>query len=249
EELKAASEMLGNTMIGVYTTVSESVEKLQDATQAQVEATEKRAAAFQNQLDELTEFAAGLVQSMSDSSGRLEDAATKLESGSQHLGSVGEQLSSGAASLAETSTVFRDTLADSRRALEAAVQSQSSAVETLERYEGQVSDLHQSTAQVSERVSAAATALSSGFAQFEAQQEKFLRGLSREYDEVTRTMSEYLSDYTNQMREQTADRMQEWNKQSQSYASNMLHISEGLNAALAELEVKIDAHHAQSTAA
>ena len=216
-------------------TISESQSSLLEGLSQSVVAAQQQSSQMAQQHSELMDKLAAISQSMSASSQHMDSTAnqlgllgTKVEATSKLLG---ERIDTLAARLGETSEHNGRIAQQLSSQLEGLKQLQSDMSEAVSAYRD-------------------ATRLNNeSFGEMERQQKSFLESMRNEFRQlgdnlakqvqgVEEQAARWLDAYATQVNAQVSERMQEWNKQSIQYATEMNRLCDSLSSVLDELEAR-----------
>lgn len=206
---------------------------------------------LQTQLSDLT----SLTEQQHQSSSRtVEQLAQLAESTRAAMATSAERLTDSAAHLekvaSDFSTTSRDVsgrLADSTASIAAVSAQQTKSLEALDRHSGSIDRIADLSGTTAERLSEASVEAKSSFEMMRLHQNEFVdeieSALTRaqsqivnEIEEVSKSMSDWLNEYSDGVRSQTNERLDEWNKQTTQFASEMLTVSRSLSDVVDEME-------------
>lgn len=206
---------------------------------------------LQTQLSDLTSLAEQQNQS---SSRTVEQLAHVAESTRAAMATSAERLTDSAGHLekiaSDFSTTSRDVsgrLADSTASIAAVSAQQTKSLEALDRHSGSIDRIANLSGATAERLSEASVEAKSSFEMMRLHQNEFVdeieSALTRaqsqivnEIEEVSKSMSDWLNEYSDGVRSQTNERLEEWNKQTTQFASEMLTVSRSLSEVVDEME-------------
>lgn len=250
ERMDAASDGLTSALGSLSDGVSAMLEDIQAGADAQRAATAQQSAEFQEQLAQLTAMttrqAEILDASLSSILRGLETASARITDTTANLARAAADLDGSAEKISTTSAGLGAVLEQSLARLEEIKQQHESAAELLTQHSARLEALQATTLTAGETLGAAAASANEGFEALRTHQKQFVTELKEQVEGLTSSMAKWLNDYGDSVIHQTNERMDVWNQQSRTYASQMVSAAEALSAVIDEIGVN---GHARSAPA
>lgn len=170
----------------------------------------------------------------------MEVSATSMASSSADLKSIADGFTTTTKSVASK-------LSDAVMSIQNVSQQQALSLQALDKHSTAISQVTDNSALAGEKLAAAAHEAKTAFDEMRNHQTEFLLGLGDSLDgakqnltdsieQTSRKMSEWLAAYSDTVSSQTDERLDQWNRHSTEYATNMLQIAKSLEGVVDELE-------------
>lgn len=265
EEMQAATEertaefnrAASGQILELQRVASEQTAELRRAADEQAaqfrEAAAEQNAAFQREMQGLVALSGSQREQMENTvtglTSMIETLRAAMDSTTTDLRSVTTSFESISRDFTNNSAEV-SALVDSASAhLEQVMERQESSLELFAKHSKEIRELHEVSNSAASHLADSAEKATQGFDQMSTHQSKFLSdlrthltslssGLRKEVEGLAEQMSQWLQEYSSSVTEHTEHRMDEWNKQSQDYASNMVSVARSLAAVIDEIEGK-----------
>lgn len=182
------------------------------------------------------------------------DVAGEAESMANHNQAVGNQLDRTANAFGEQVNALRElsqSLREASTALAGDIRSATQVAQTLiqqnERIGKRSEEILEETRKLSHSLLSATDTLdktagksTEGLQQVEQHFNALTERLKQDREDFSKQVAKLLSDYTDQVRGQTSDRLNEWNKQTQEYTTAMTNAIRALNEVVNEVVEEMD---------
>lgn len=241
KELKSASDAINTSLNKVSKDLDHILGSLHEALQEQANAHTQQLQELTSMLEMVTTTANNAIEAVQQTALHMENMGDKLQAGAQSLETASTQLGQTATEFSNQKESLSHALTLATDALNATQENQRSIEETLRLQLQRSNELFNSSQKMSAQLTYAFNLLVSTFPKLEEQQNQFLQGLRSEYASVQTAMENYLNEYSNQVRLQTHQRLEEFNSATQQYAGHMFKVGEGLTAITDSLEEKLEA--------
>ncbi|WP_443460281.1 anti-phage ZorAB system protein ZorA [Glutamicibacter ardleyensis] len=252
-QLNQASDSLNNsisTVVGQFGEMLETFKNQQDSNQQEAN---KSTENYRGQLTELLSLA---DTQRSESTASIEQLSKMLSDVTSSLASSSEDLITISSTFKESSQkASGDVLQMSNNLNSAAIQvssvaeHQKQSLEQLNAHTDHLSQLQHQIRELSSHLESAVNASAESFGVLGDHQNEFLKSLKSNIQTVheslensvsslTEDMRRWLNDYGQTVSNHTSERMNEWNSQSQNYASTMYEVAQQLANVLDEFPAK-----------
>lgn len=211
-------------------------------------------------LAELAEFSRNsaeqnrlLVEHHKQLSGHLEQAIKGMEGSSRNLESTSQQLGLLSSNTRTATTELAGALDLLNTGLAKTNEENSQLAEHLTQQSQQLRSLQDNLLETANELKKTAESANQGFNQLEEQQKSFLRGLGEEFAETLEVFTdqvqglekqteEWLRAYSNEVNNQTIERMQVWNQQTIAFAEEMKGAVSMISDLVDDIEQKVETH-------
>ncbi|NLY12463.1 MAG: anti-phage defense ZorAB system ZorA [Gammaproteobacteria bacterium] len=211
-------------------------------------------------LAELAEFSRNsaeqnrlLVEHHKQLSGHLEQAIKGMESSSRNLESTSQQLGLLSSNTRTATTELAGALELLNTGLAKTNEENSQLAGHLTQQSQQLRSLQDNLLETANELKKTAESANQGFNQLEEQQKSFLRGLGEEFAETLEVFTdqvqglekqteEWLRAYSNEVNNQTNERMQVWNQQTMGFAEEMKNVIGVMSSLVDDIEHKVETH-------
>lgn len=257
ERTAAFNQAASEQIMELQRVASEQTAELRRAADEQAaqfrEAAAEQNEAFQREMQGLVALSGSQREQMENTvtglTSMVETLRAAMDSTTTDLRSVTTSFESISRDFTRNSTEV-STLVDSVSAhLGQVMERQESSLELFAKHSKEIRELHDMSSSAASHLAKSAEKATHGFDQMSTRQSEFLSGLKahltslnsglrEEVEGLVDQMSQWLQEYSNSVTEHTERRMDEWNKQSQDYASNMVSVASSLAAVIDEIEGK-----------
>jgi len=231
DQLKASSESMRNTLDYMGQQLArhadEHITQMRELQQAANEQLGSVVAATDRQITMLDESLPRIVVG-------LESAADLVGAATTGMKDVTNGLAQVTTGLSETSSTLGGMLASAIETMDAMATRTAAAAGALAEQQASVSELTGKTVEAAELLRQASTTLNGGFEGMRTAQASFLGQLEKDLHKHSESMSGWLTSYGDQVSKQTYDRMNEWNKHTSEFTSQMLSATRALSDAIDE---------------
>lgn len=254
EAATSVGESLG-AMSGEFSTMMErlssKVDGIMEKTGEQSEAAQKRLEelmlAMSQQRTHTEEVVAMLAETVDAAGLTMKTSSQHLQSASRDLEKSANAFTDASSTIGERTMASAELLDSSTEKLVQTVDRQQGIADTFAQHHEQLERLHGHLQEAGQSLTEAAATSRDGFTALEQHQTSYLKGLHTEFEELTNglstrleatqdSMRQWLNEYSTAVSEHTQKRFEEWNSQSQAYASKMLNIAGGLQDTLEEID-------------
>lgn len=170
-----------------------------------------------------------------------------LEIAAGRMGTSTAALDTAAHSLQETSTAyttsaqaFRAVVDRSTAALEQIGTSQRESANLLADSSTKLGDLSRILVAAGEDLQEAAHLASTSYGELDTRQKEFLNGLQGQVEAFSRAVAQWLESYGQQVRDQTTERLREWNEQTSGFSSEMLRVTSAMSDIVTQMEERTE---------
>lgn len=242
---------MGDDFNSMMDQISKKVGDIMDGTAEQSAASQKRLeelmVAMTQQRQHTEEIVARLAETVDEAGSTMKTSSHHLQTSARELEKVSEGFTDASEKITDHVTASTQLLESSADKLQVSVDVQRSIVDSLNAQQNAMIQVREQMESTATSLDQAAQNALQGFSAMEAHQASYLESLSREFAQITgqltqqvedmeKSMREWLDEYSKAVSSHTQTRLEEWNAQSQGYASNMLRISEGLANTLEEID-------------
>lgn len=165
----------------------------------------------------------------------LERAASTMMGATDGMVSVTSDLRDSAQGLNETGQSMNSMLTSAVSSMSELADTSASAARLLNEQQSWLLGLTEKSVAAAEELSRAASALNGSYDGMRESQRAFLADLAAQLDQHSKAMAGWLSDYGAAVGEQTEQRMDEWNRHTQTFTSMMITATEALSHAIDEI--------------
>lgn len=176
-----------------------------------------------------------------------EQLLSSLTTASEHTSRASHDLRTAADVFGERSRGIESALSSTTEHLSQVSTQQQQALQFINSYSDQIESIGVSLKSTSEEIRSAAEVSRMGYTNLEKHQVTFLESLENKFSDMSRTfesrvdssnttMNKWLSDYSNQVKAQTDERMNKWNDHTRDFSSNMLDVTTALTEIVDEME-------------
>lgn len=239
-------------------TTATLMEELRSTSQEQMKRFRDEAAeqthVLQSQLTDLTALTTQQHESSQRTIDQLielsEAARVAMAESANHLSSTSGSLEKTAGEFSTASREVASRFADAAAHFTSVNASQERSLEALDRHSAGIDRITSLSGSTAERLSQAANEAKSSFELMQVHQNEFVTNLESaltraqsqlitEIEQVSAAMSQWLTQYSDDVKTQTNDRMDEWNRQTVDFASTLLQTSQALSVVVEEIEGKV----------
>lgn len=246
-------------------TVSGIERLLSRHTQAAAERDSRLDARFRSQLEELTseqqQLLASVVEGAQQSQqqmaqmaeqharlmGELENVTRAVESSSQHMNNSSTQLGLLSANLKQATDVLDARLLAVTDSLEQAGENSSALAGQVAEQANMLRHLQEELAEATRQFGQTAELVGQGFLSMQEHQQTFLQGISQEFqdlgtnlrqqvEDIERQADEWLRSYSDEVRTQVSERMEQWNETTLQFADEMRRTVSAISGIVDDLE-------------
>jgi ABC-type transporter Mla subunit MlaD len=219
-------------------TSAEFAEKLQALSEL-ADAREQKA---DDKYQTLLEQQSSLTEALISASSSIESSSSNLSESSRHIERLGSELNT-------ASTTLTNRLNELMTSLEKVSSINSGFAEQLASHSDGLKSVQESLQNTSTQLARAAEMATDGFSKLGTHQEQFLQGISREFNQLSNSLSEqiknvekqaeeWLSSYSNEVSGQVSHRMEQWNKETLAFATQMRNTVVAISGLVEDLERK-----------
>jgi len=180
-------------------------------------------------------------------SGALGEVAKSAERSSQNMTNSATQLGTLSANLHKTTTVLDERVKAVTESLDSVSIKNSEVLDNITEHANSLSRLQETISNTSHQLESAARFANEGFGELSNQNEEFISKLRDEFNRLGESLSEqvgniekqaeeWLRAYSKEVREQVSERMEEWNKNTLSFADQMKRTVMAINGIVDDLE-------------
>jgi ABC-type transporter Mla subunit MlaD len=190
----------------------------------------------------LLEQQSSLSEALISASSSIESSSGNLSESSRHIERLGTDLNT-------ASTTLTNRLNELMTSLEKVSSVNSGFAEQLALHSEELKSVQESLQNTSTQLARAAEMATDGFSKLGTHQEQFLQGISREFNQLSNSLSEqiknvekqaeeWLSSYSNEVSGQVSHRMEQWNKETLAFATQMRNTVVAISGLVDDLESK-----------
>jgi ABC-type transporter Mla subunit MlaD len=205
--------------------------------EAFLERLDSRATAFDSQMGDLLEQGKELRQETGVSQQFLAAVAGELQKGSELLQRATQDLQRFGQDMQATVKVFSQTHAEVAKLAESAAHKQHEAGETLARIAQTLDQANDGLLVSSESLKNSAATAKAGFDELNQMQRENLEGLRKALNNLRKQIGQMMQDYATDVQEQTKNRLEQWNAQTQEFSKSMVTAVQAMHEILGEIDL------------
>ena len=250
ERNRSIMQDVQNRLTEQIDTQQQQANERDQALHSQMQQLQRSQESLSNNLNQMIETQTTQQQSILD---QILGVAGEAESMANHNQAVGNQLDRTANAFGEQVNALRElsqSLREASTALAEDIRNSTQAAQTLmqqnERIGKRSEEILEETRELSQSLLSATDTLDKtagksieGLQQVEQHFKALTERLNQHNEDFSEKVARLLSDYDDQVRGQTSDRLNEWNKQTQQYTTAMTSAIQALNEVVEEIEGKI----------
>lgn len=190
----------------------------------------------------LLEQHGSITEALISASSSIESSSSHMSDSAQHLGKLGADLNM-------ASTTLKDRLTELMASVEKASSINSDFAEQLSSHSEALHTLQESIKHTSEQLARSAEMATDGFSKLGTHQEQFLQGINREFNQLSDSLAnqikniekqaeEWLKSYSDEVSGQVSHRMEQWNKETLAFATQMRNTVVAISGLVDDLERK-----------
>ncbi|NRP10080.1 MULTISPECIES: anti-phage ZorAB system protein ZorA [unclassified Marinobacterium] len=190
----------------------------------------------------LLEQHGSITEALISASSSIESSSSHMSDSAQHLGKLGADLNM-------ASTTLKDRLTELMASVEKASSINSDFAEQLSSHSEALHTLQESIKHTSEQLARSAEMATDGFSKLGTHQEQFLQGINREFTQLSDSLAnqikniekqaeEWLKSYSDEVSGQVSHRMEQWNKETLAFATQMRNTVVAISGLVDDLERK-----------
>ncbi len=197
---------------------------------------DNRASAFDGQMGALLDQGKSLreeanvsQQFLSNVSGELHRGSELLQQATQHLTQLGQELNKAVQTLGEHQT-------QAAKLTENVAKKQQETGKLLENIARSLADANDGLLVSSQALKESAQTAGDGLRQIQESNSAFQDNVKKTLNALRKQVGEMMNDYATDVEEQTKNRMEQWNAQTQAFAKNMVAAVTAMNDILGEID-------------